>query len=128
MSAPLVLVVDDDADIRETLCDLLADEGYRVAQAENGRDALALLARADQPRPDLILLDLMMPVMSGLQFHEALIEQPALASIPVVFLSADSRAREKLPPGVEYLGKPMELHTMLSLLRRHLAPGSGATG
>jgi CheY-like chemotaxis protein len=120
MPGPLVLVVDDDTDIRETLADLLIDEGYQVEQAENGKQALDWLERPGQAQPRLILLDLMMPVMSGLQFHEALLARPALASIPVVFLSADARAKEKLPRGVEYLGKPMELATMLALLRRYL--------
>ena len=81
-----ILVVEDDRDIRESLQDLLEVEGYAVTTAENGRDALEQLQRMDAP--SVILLDLMMPVMSGDEFLRELRKDGALASIPVLVVSA----------------------------------------
>ncbi len=83
--SPRVLIVEDDVDIRETLAELLATAGYVTAQAGNGRDALDEARRAP---PDLIVLDLMMPVMDGWQFRSAQRRDPALAPIPVIVISA----------------------------------------
>jgi CheY-like chemotaxis protein len=82
-----VLVVDDEADIRLVLRELLGDEGYAVVEATYGREALAYL-QAAHPAPCLILLDLMMPVMSGWEFLRARQGNPLVAAIPVVLLSA----------------------------------------
>ena len=87
-----VLVVDDDPYIREALAEVLEDEGYRVATARDGEEALERLGR--EPLPALILLDLRMPGMSGWEVRRRLLEVPALARIPVVLLSADSRLEE----------------------------------
>src|SRR5512138_1556906 len=84
-SSPRVLIVEDDVDIRETLAELLATAGYDTAQAANGRDGLDQARRAP---PDLIVLDLMMPVMDGWQFRSAQRGDPALAPIPVIVISA----------------------------------------
>ncbi|HET6343273.1 MAG TPA: response regulator, partial [Myxococcota bacterium] len=65
-----ILLVENDRDIQETLRELLTEEGYDVAMANNGQEALTYLRTASR-RPDAILLDLMMPVMDGLQFREA---------------------------------------------------------
>lgn len=83
-----ILVVEDDADIRESIAYLLADEGYDVACAGDGREALTYLHEGHTP--SLILLDMMMPHMDGLAFREAQQQEPALASIPVIVLSASS--------------------------------------
>src|SRR5690349_16993945 len=88
-----VLVVDDDADIRETVSLILEDEGYEVQSAQDGAAALGVLRAG--PLPDVILLDLMMPVMNGWQFREQQTRDPRLAAIPVVVLSADSSLRDK---------------------------------
>jgi signal transduction histidine kinase len=80
-----LLVVDDDADHREALEQLLSHEGFHVTGCSNGRQALDWLQTG---RPDLILLDLKMPVMDGLQFREAQRKEPALSRIPVIALSA----------------------------------------
>ena len=80
-----VLVVDDDPDIRAFGAELLADEGYAVRTAANGRDALAALASW---RPDVILLDLMMPVMDGWTFLAAQQHDLELGHIPVIVMSA----------------------------------------
>jgi CheY-like chemotaxis protein len=84
-TAARVLVVDDDRDIRELLVELLGGEGYLVSSAADGRQALL---EAHAHRPDVILLDLMMPVMDGWQFRAAQLEDPDLAEVPVVVISA----------------------------------------
>src|SRR5690242_5374004 len=73
-----ILVVEDDADVREALVDVLEAEGFSVAMAEDGAQALDYLGGA-APRPALILLDLMMPNMNGLQFREEQLKEPAYA-------------------------------------------------
>src|SRR5438552_202636 len=93
-----VLVVEDDADIRESLGTILEEEGYGVVTTRNGREALSYL-RSGRPRPSLILLDLLMPVMSGAEFRAEQERDPALADIPVVVLSGDSRATERASLG-----------------------------
>ena len=80
-----VLVVDDDTILRTVLCESLADEGYEVRPADNGRHALALLG---DWTPDVIVLDLMMPGMDGWAFRGAQLGRRAVAHIPVIVLSA----------------------------------------
>jgi CheY-like chemotaxis protein len=82
---PLVLVVDDYADVREMYADYLKFEGFRVKTAATGPEALAA-ARAE--RPDLILMDVTMPGMDGFTATERIKEDPALGSIPVLILTA----------------------------------------
>src|SRR5437879_4762765 len=81
-----IVLVEDQDDFRELLAELLVIEGYAVEVAANGREAYLRLKRA--PLPDLILLDLMMPVMNGWGFLNARQSDPALAAIPVILLSA----------------------------------------
>src|SRR6187549_1262395 len=90
----IILVVEDDTDIRESLVEVLEDEGFGVRAAADGRQALDVL-RAERPLPDLILLDLMMPVMNGFQFREQQLSDAAFAGIPVVVVTADANARAK---------------------------------
>jgi CheY-like chemotaxis protein len=90
-----VLVVEDDKDIRNALRDTLHILGYEVDLAENGQIALTNLLSGVLPRPCLILLDLMMPVMDGWRFREAQRNDPSLANIPVVVISADGNAEQK---------------------------------
>ena len=112
-----VLIVDDDADIRETMQLVLEDEGYHVAMAADGVQALRMLDGG--LRPDVILLDLMMPVMNGWQFREAQLKRPALASIPVIVISADSNLRDKVEPfGHDYLAKPLDIDELLAMIER----------
>ena len=84
----MVLVVDDDRDIRDAAVRLLRSDGYSAVAVENGREALGLL-RSGTIHPRLIILDLRMPVMDGFAFRTAQLSDPALAPIPVVVLSAD---------------------------------------
>jgi CheY-like chemotaxis protein len=113
-----VLVVEDDYAIRETLRDLLQDEGYPVLSASNGQEALTLLEHCS---PRLILLDLMMPVMDGREFRLAQRSDPALARIPVVVISADHSLEHKVEGlAVDgWLAKPFDLDALLMTLKRY---------
>lgn len=105
--------------MRATLCDLLERAGFRVATAANGREALDSLRGG--PSPSVVLLDLMMPVMNGWEFREQQTRDAELAGIPVVILSADSRAEMKAKTlGVEgWLRKPIDPQRLLELLERY---------
>ena len=118
-SAITVLVVDDDEDIRLAMSDTLEAEGYRVVLAEDGLDALAKL-RAGAARPNLILLDLMMPNMDGSGFCAAKQQDPALSAIPVVIVSADSRVTQKaVELGVAgSLAKPVRIADLVATIER----------
>ncbi|HXU70571.1 MAG TPA: response regulator [Polyangia bacterium] len=118
-AAKLLLVVDDDPSIRETLAEILHDEGYTVMTAVNGQDALTRL-RASAAHPCVILLDLMMPVMSGPEFYDEMQNDPSLAAIPVVVISADGNARRKVASmGGEFIAKPVKIETVLSAVESH---------
>jgi CheY-like chemotaxis protein len=104
-----ILIVEDDADIRETLGDALELEGYDVVTAENGFDALCLLRSG--LKPGLILLDLVMPIMSGWQFRQVQLADPSLAGIPVVVVSA-SAPGDARPD--RHLRKPFGIDELLS--------------
>jgi CheY-like chemotaxis protein len=101
-----ILVVDDDPDIREALRDVLEDEGFAVVEAENGKDALDYLAGAD-PAPCLVLLDLMMPVMDGMQFLAERTGDRRLAEIPVTVVTASRDLT--VPRGIPWLPKPISV-------------------
>lgn len=106
----IILVVDDDADTRDTLRDFLEDEGYTVLTAANGASALRCL---EHTRPDVILLDMMMPMTSGNSLYEQLQKRPDFASIPILAVTAEpSRA----PIGMPALEKPIKLHKLLELV------------
>jgi CheY-like chemotaxis protein len=108
-----VLVVDDDHEIRSAVRELLEGEGYRVFQAVDGRDALAVLAAI--PFPRLIVLDLLMPIMNGWELLRALKRDPRLAAVPVVVLSAvtDFSPDEEL---TRFLRKPLDVDQLLALV------------
>ncbi|MCC6556244.1 MAG: response regulator [Polyangiaceae bacterium] len=113
-----ILVVDDDQDIRETLTELLQEEGYSVARASHGREALAMLREGSNP--SLILLDLMMPIMDGWQFRAEQQSDPALASIPVVVISAMGKDEKIAALGAaQLLKKPIRLEQLLDAVARH---------
>ncbi len=127
--ARAILVVDDDRDIRETLAEILSHEGYQVEVAENGARAIELIHRG--PPPALVLLDLMMPVMSGWEFLELAETDVGLAEIPVVVVSA--MPAPLAPVGARggvkaCLHKPLMLEQLLELVRRYADhPRSSAT-
>ncbi len=109
-----VLVVDDDPDILDALSEILEAEGYEVQRARNGREALQ---RLEQGHPNLILLDLMMPVMDGWEFARSLDPR---ARPPIVVLSADRNVSIKASEigALGWLAKPFELSELLSVVRR----------
>jgi len=115
----VVLVVEDDRDCLDAVCELLRFEGYRTVAATSGREALDYLRGPERPE---LLLDLMMPVMSGWQLLASLRQTAGLAAVPVVLLSADAdlkqRARELGVAG--YVRKPVDVETLLNVVRRHI--------
>jgi signal transduction histidine kinase len=117
-SGRTLLVVEDDADIREALDGLLSMEGFRVTGCSNGREALDWLRHAS--KPDLILLDLMMPVMDGWQFRVAQKDDPELSRIPVLALSADATAKAAAIDADAYLKKPVDYETLIDTIDRLL--------
>jgi PAS domain S-box-containing protein len=111
-----VLVVEDDAVVRESLVDLLNEEGYQVSCAENGREALRHLHA--EPAPDVILLDLRMPVMDGWEFRSIQKSDPKLAHIPVIAISADGSPQAAAISAHAYLRKPVETEQLLAMIAR----------
>ncbi len=118
-----ILVVDDEYDIVEILQDILEGEGYRVIGATDGRQGLEIVAK---DRPDLILLDLMMPIMGGLDMLDRLRASAEHNSIPVVLMSAaqtalDSRQYDDLV----FLAKPFQLENLMDAIMETIGPGNG---
>jgi CheY-like chemotaxis protein len=124
-----ILIVDDDSSIRDLLGLFLAHNGYTVATAHNGAEALALL-RESVSRPELILLDLMMPVMNGVEFRDAQRADAALAAIPVAVISADANMGDKAPLlGADaYLAKPIDFAELLATVERFCERGRAQGG
>jgi CheY-like chemotaxis protein len=115
-----ILVVEDDEEMSETLCEALTDQGYEPVAAANGQEALDQLRAWSQP-PSVILLDLSMPILDGRAFRSAQLADPAFRAIPVIVLTAQSDV-EKVCADMEvdaYLRKPVRLDPLLSLIRRH---------
>ena len=113
-----MFVVDDDADIRHAVREVLEDAGYATFEASNGREALELLQRGEV-RPDLMLLDLMMPMMDGWQLRARLLENPALASLPIVIMTAHAgvlRAVANTQPATPVLPKPLDADRLLEFV------------
>jgi CheY-like chemotaxis protein len=108
-----IMIVEDDEDIRELLAGMLRHDGYDVLEAEHGARALEILAE-QITQPCLILLDLMMPVMSGPEFLKVLIDTDRLASLPVVVVSAGGRP-EEVPQARQFIRKPPSIELLRNL-------------
>lgn len=122
-----ILLVEDDEDFRVGLAELLRSEGYLVTTAGNGLEALEYLRRG--AKPNLILLDSMMPVMSGWDFREKMLEESALASIPVILLSAAIEDTEAAALNASaYLHKPFALPQLLDMIDGTLLDRCAACG
>jgi len=117
--SPRIMVVEDDDLIRDSLVEVLEDQGYEVLSASNGRQAFELLQTA--PLPALILLDLMMPVLDGRGFRELQQGDPRLAGIPVVVLTAYREIDTEGMSAAAMLRKPVALKTLLETVRRYCA-------
>jgi CheY-like chemotaxis protein len=118
----IVLIVDDDEDIREMIALHLGRAGYVSAQAASGQEALAWLRGG--MRPILILLDVMMPRMNGRQFCAALAAEPALGAPPVVIISGDAQVERKARDvgAVGQLRKPFDAIDLLEAVARFRVP------
>jgi two-component system, chemotaxis family, chemotaxis protein CheY len=114
-----VLLIDDDDDVRDTLRDFLEDQGYVVAGAANGREALGLLSTLPE-RPCFVLLDLMMPVMDGWEFLRVVSSDADLAQLPVVISTSSP---ERAPPDHRVIPKPVNLREFLATVRAHCPGG-----
>jgi CheY-like chemotaxis protein len=119
-TAPLILLVEDDAAIRETVSECLTTEGYRVDSAGDGAEALTRLA--DGERPALVLLDLIMPVMNGAELVARVRSEPRLAGVPMLLMTAAIAGPGGSLPKVDAtLVKPFDLDDLLNAVAR-LAP------
>jgi CheY-like chemotaxis protein len=119
LARPSVLIVDDNEDIRTTIRDVLEDQGFTVACAANGREALEMLI-SGQSKPALILLDLTMPEMDGWTFRQEQQKVPRLAQIPVVLFSGHhdaARAAQSLN-AVALMTKPLRLEGLVTLVEQ----------
>jgi len=116
-SSRVVLVVEDDGDLSRTIGTVLDHEGFSAVCVTNGEDALAYLERSQVPF--LILLDLNMPVMTGWEFRRRQTQDPRLASIPVIIMSAHHTGVLADANGISfYLKKPFTIDTLLGYIRR----------
>lgn len=120
-NARSVIVVEDDPDIREAICEMLEFEGYPVVAFENGKEALERLH--ESLNPGLILLDLMMPVMNGVQFLRARRNDESLADIPCFVVSAVGKSKEIIREGAQgLLKKPVDASDILEVVRTYIHP------
>lgn len=123
MNRKVVLIVDDDVDIREILAETLGNMDFDCTTAVNGLDALTVLRTMPVP-PSIILLDLMMPVMDGYGFLEQRRRDPTLAAIPVAIVTAGHGVdRDRLGEDVVIIPKPFDMPKLLGVLH---ALGSAA--
>lgn len=115
------MIVDDEPDIRETLAEILRDEGMQVETAEDGADALEKLRGLAACR--IILLDLMMPGMNGWQFRERQRQDPRLSRIPVLLLSGSAQLEEEASSlgALDCFTKPVELNRLIDLIKNQRA-------
>lgn len=123
--AKKILTVDDDEDIRSSICDRLELEGFETVWAKNGRVALEYMrATTDHDLPDLILLDFMMPIMNGQEFCKEKAKLPRLAHIPVVMMTANGNlvnVMDKIDTNADaYMSKPMDDVTIVNMVRHFL--------
>lgn len=125
-SRKLILVVDDDDDARFVVSRILEQEGYRVAVAVNGAEALEV-ARAEKPA--LILLDLMMPVMNGMDFRHAQMADPELSHVPCLIASAhfDAPAIARGLGAVGVIRKPLNFAALATQVANALRPDQQAS-
>lgn len=115
-----VMIVEDEVEVRESLAAILQAEGYSVIEAEHGLEALERL-RTSAAVVCIILLDLFMPTMNGWAFRDEQLRDPAIASIPVVVITADTVAARKATElgVVGAMTKPVDLDRLLELIAEH---------
>jgi two-component system, sensor histidine kinase and response regulator len=108
-----ILIVDDEVDIRDSLREFFEDEGYTVATAANGAEALEQLVTGELP--SVIILDLLMPVLDGNEMYERMQAEPRLARLPVIISTSDPR---RAPSGVLTMKKPVSLLRLAGAVRQ----------
>jgi CheY-like chemotaxis protein len=119
MAPRRILLVEDDLDTAELFAGLLCDAGYDVERAADGVEALVQLEF--RPAPDLILLDLWLPVVTGIEVIEHVLEEPALAAVPIVVVTAAPVPREVAAQVSAVVAKPFDLDRLLGTLEQALA-------
>jgi len=117
-----VLVAEDHDDVRESIRAALEQRGYAVLEARNGRDALRQLFEEGAPKVRLIISDIQMPEMSGLELVRVLRSSVSSSEVPVIMISGELPV-ERTHPGVHaWVEKPFELNTLMTLVEQHIAP------
>jgi CheY-like chemotaxis protein len=125
-----ILLVDDDRDFRATLADVLSDEGYSVIEASSGQAALAALddlTRSRKPGPDVLVLDLMMPGMSGIEVLQRLQKTPQWARLPVVVLTGMNDPMLSVRLDLPIAFKP-DMDALLTAVQRQITTGPSPAG
>jgi DNA-binding response OmpR family regulator len=120
-----ILLVDDEYSIVEVLTHLLEEEGYTVLTAANGQDGLD---RASEKAPDLVITDLMMPIMDGDELLRELRKSAALRHVPVILITSAPASAFRDLPWADLLAKPFEFEELLRAIRRALRPGKPKGG
>ena len=111
-STKTVLLVEDDADVRDSLQDILEDEGFDVIPAANGKQAIDFLTLNEPAGADLVILDLLMPMVSGWEVLERMTGDAKLSDIPVLVLSAAAAPKPERAQG--FVRKPFSLESFVS--------------
>lgn len=111
-----ILIVEDNIDIRSALVEVLNMEGHTTAEANNGMAALNYIH--NNPRPSLVLLDMMMPVMNGREFLDVFLSEPGHIGVPIVIISAIAD-RVDTTGANECIGKPMDLNYLLDIVAKY---------
>ena len=114
----MIMIVDDEADIRDSLEEYFQYEGYSVTTAADGAQALASLQQGELPC--VIILDLLMPVLDGIQMYQTMRADPRLSAVPVIISTSDPR---RAPSGVLIMKKPVNLPSLLRAVEQHCSKG-----
>jgi len=115
----MVLVVEDDVDCRENICNTLKEAGYAALEAVDGAHALSLLLAVGTPEPMVIVLDLGLPIMSGPELLRVLKSYHRLSRIPVILTSAGPRYVADVTANAGWLPKPFDVDTLVALVNEH---------
>ncbi len=114
----MILIVDDEPDIRDSLAEFFQDEGYAVVTAPDGAAALEALATGQLPC--VVILDLLMPILDGNEMYERMRSDPRYCAVPVIISTSDPR---RAPSGVLTMKKPVSLMRLLSAVRQYCPNG-----
>lgn len=116
-----ICIIDDSVDIQNLLKTLLESEGYLVTSAFNGMEGLKLI-ESSEALPDLILLDIMMPIMDGATFLDEIQKRQQFEKIKILVMSADNKVSQKFPQLKQYhfINKPFELEALLEAIQSEI--------